>query len=220
MGNHSIGLDAALGEYVRSHSSAPTSTQSALIQRTADLGRASAMQIAPEQGELLTTLTELVDPTLAVEIGTFTGYSALAIARGLSPHGRLLCCDVSEEWTSIARTHWAEAGLDDRIELRIGPAIDTVRALPADTPVDLAFIDADKTGYLDYYEELVPRLSPGGLICVDNTLWSGAVADPGRDDESTEALRVFNRHVADDDRTRQVIVPIGDGLTVIRHNRS
>lgn len=220
MGNHSIGLDATLGHYVRSHTSPPTQTQTDLIARTAELGRASAMQIAPEQGELLTTLTELVDPTLVFEIGTFTGYSALAIARGLGSDGRLVCCDVSEEWTAIARTHWAEAGLDDRIELRIGPAIETLRALPADTTVDLAFIDADKTGYLAYYEELVPRLSPGGLICVDNTLWAGAVADPSITDESTEALRVFNRHVADDDRTRQVVVPIGDGLTLIRHNRS
>lgn len=220
MANHSIGLDATLGDYVRSHTSPPTPTQTALIARTAELGRRAGMQIAPEQGELLTTVTELVDPALAIEIGTFTGYSALAIARGLSPDATLVCCDVSEEWTSIARTHWAEAGLDDRIELRIGPAIDTLAALPAGTVVDLAFIDADKTGYLAYYEELVPRLSPGGLICVDNTLWSGAVANPAIDDESTEALRAFNRHVADDDRTRQVMVPIGDGLTLIRRNRS
>ncbi|MEL7206846.1 MAG: O-methyltransferase [Actinomycetota bacterium] len=216
MSPRSIGLDQRLSDYVRAHSSPPLPTQSALIERTAALGSVAGMQISPEQGELLTTLTTLADPTLAVEIGTFTGYSALAIARGLGPAGRLLCCDVSEEWTKIAREHWAEAGLADRIELRIGPALATLQALPPDASVGFAFIDADKPSYVDYYEEVLARLAPGGVICVDNTLWNGRVADPDHHDDHTDALRRFNRHVADDPRTRQVLVPIGDGLTVIR----
>ena len=128
-----------------------------------------------------------------------------------------MCCDVSTEWTDIAREHWALAGVVDRIDLRVAPAIETLRTLPVDTVVDFAFIDADKGGYLDYYEELLARLAPGGLVCVDNTLWSGAVIDPDVDDADTEAIRRFNDHVAADARTRQVIVPIGDGLTLIRH---
>lgn len=219
MSPRSIGLDQPLSDYLRANSTRPDDVQAALITRTESLGRFSGMQISPEQGELLTLLTELVDPTFVVEVGTFTGYSSLAIARGLGPDGRLLCCDVSEEWTAVAVEHWQAAGVDERIELRIGPAIDTLRALPEDTIVDLAFIDADKGGYLDYYEELLARLSPSGLICVDNTLWNGAVIDPDNTSSDTEAIRRFNAHVAADPRTRQVIVPIGDGLTVIRHAR-
>lgn len=212
----SIGLTPDLDDYLRVHSTPPDGVQARLIERTTALGRVSGMQIDPVQGELMTTLAELVDPDVAIEIGTFTGYSSLAIVRGLRPDARLICCDVSDEWTSIARTHWEAAGVADRIELRLGPATETLAALPADVTVGLAFIDADKTGYLGYYEALVPRLAPGGLICVDNTLWGGRVVDAGADDPDSEAIRAFNTHVAADDRTRQVIVPIGDGLTVIR----
>lgn len=175
------------------------------------------MQIAPEQGEFLAMLTSMVGASFAVEVGTFTGYSALSIARSLAPGGRLLCCDVSKEWTAVAREHWALAGVTDRIDLRIAPGIKTLRALDAEPMVDLGFIDADKAGYIGYYEELVTRLAPNGVICVDNTLWSGAVADPTNLDSDTVALRAFNDYVAADPRTRQVIVPIGDGLTLIRH---
>ncbi len=216
MAPRSIGLDDALSAYIGAHSTPPDAVRRQLIERTEALGGVSGMQIAPEQGELLTMLTSLVRADFAVEVGTFTGYSSLSIASGLGDGGRLLCCDVSTEWTDIAREHWALAGVDDRIELRIAPAIETLRALPADTVVDFAFIDADKGGYLDYYEELLSRLAPHGLMCVDNTLWSGAVIDPDVDDANTEALRRFNDHVAADARTRQVIVPIGDGLTLIR----
>lgn len=216
MAPRSIGLDDTLSDYVAAHSTPPDDVRRRLIERTEALGDAAGMQIAPEQGEFLELLTTLVAPRLAVEVGTFTGYSALSIASGLPDGGRLLCCDVSTEWTDIAREHWALAGVDDRIDLRIGPAIDTLRALPADTVVDLAFIDADKAGYVDYYEELLARLAPGGVIGVDNTLWSGAVVDPDVHDADTEAIRRFNAHVAADARTRQVIVPIGDGLTLIR----
>jgi len=216
MAPRSIGLDDALSAYIGAHSTPPDAVRRQLIERTEALGGVSGMQIAPEQGELLTMLTSLVRADFAVEVGTFTGYSSLSIASGLAEGGRLLCCDVSLEWTDIAREHWVLAGVDDRIELRIAPAIETLRSLPADTVVDFAFIDADKGGYLDYYEALLSRLSPHGLMCVDNTLWSGAVIDPDVDDANTEALRRFNDHVAADARTRQVIVPIGDGLTLIR----
>lgn len=217
MSPRSIGLDEQLNAYVVAYSSSPDDVQQQLIERTAALGPSSGMQIAPEQGELLRMLTSMVGARRAVEVGTFTGYSAMSIARGLADGGRLLCCDVSEEWTNIAREHWALAGLDDRIELRIGPGIDTLRSLPDTADIDLAFIDADKGGYLDYYEELMPRLASNGVICIDNTLWSGAVADPSDTEADTQALRRFNEHVAADTRTRQVIVPIGDGLTLVRH---
>jgi caffeoyl-CoA O-methyltransferase len=151
-----------------------------------------------------------------VEIGTFTGSSSLALARGLGPDGRLLCCDVSEEWTSIAREHWEKAGVADRIELRLGPALDTLRSLPADETFDLAFVDADKTGYADYYEELLPRLRPGGLLLVDNTLWSGAVLDEKDDTDDTVAIRELNDRIAADPRVRVVLLPLGDGVTVVQ----
>jgi caffeoyl-CoA O-methyltransferase len=185
MAPRSIGLDDALSAYVAAHSTKPDDVRRRLIERTEALGDAAGMQIAPEQGEFLTMLTSLVQARFAVEVGTFTGYSALSIASGLAEGGRLLCCDVSTEWTDIAREHWALAGVDDRIDLRVAPAIETLRALPADTVVDFAFIDADKGGYLDYYEEFLDRLAPGGLICVDNTLWSGAVVDPDIHDADT-----------------------------------
>jgi caffeoyl-CoA O-methyltransferase len=151
----------------------------------------------------------------AIEIGTFTGSSSLALARGMGPGGKLLCLDISEEWTAIARTHWEKAGVADRIELLIGPALDTLRELP---PVlfDLAFVDADKTGYLAYYEELIPRLRPGGLLLVDNTLWGGAVLDDKDDSDDTVAIRAVNDRIAVDSRVRVVLLPIGDGVTVVQ----
>ena len=149
-------------------------------------------------------------------MGTFTGYSALAIARALPDDGRLLCLDVSEEWTSIGRRYWAEAGVGDKIELRIGPGLDTLRALPVDERFDVAFIDADKPAYLDYVAELVPRLRHGGLMMVDNTIWSGTVADPEVSDDTTVAIRDFNDAVAADPRVTCVVLPIGDGLTLLR----
>jgi caffeoyl-CoA O-methyltransferase len=174
------------------------------------------MQISPEQGTFMTMITRLIGARQAVEVGTFTGYSALSIARGLPDDGHLLCCDVSEEWTSIARRAWASAGIDDKIELRLAPAADTLHALPDEEYVDLAFIDADKPAYPTYYEELLRRLRPNGLIMVDNTLWSGAIVDVAVDDESTVALRAFNDMVAADARVESYLLPVADGLTVIR----
>jgi caffeoyl-CoA O-methyltransferase len=213
-----IGLDPALHEYLLAHSSALDDVQTALIAATAELGGVARMQIAPEQGAFMTALTSLLGVRFAVEVGTFTGYSGLAIARGLGPGGRLLCCDVSEEWTAVAREHWRRARVDDRIELRIAPALDTLRALPAERHVDLAFIDADKTNYARYYDELLPRLSPNGVILVDNVLWSGRVIDASDTSDDTVAIRAFNDMVVADPRVTCTMLPISDGLTLIRLN--
>jgi len=212
----SLGLTAELHAYVVAHGTPPDPVQAALIARTAALGGVSVMQIAPEQGALMTTLTRLLGVRHALEIGTFTGYSALCIARGLAPGGRLVCCDVSEEWAAIARDAWAEAGVADRIDLRIGPALDTIATLPTEAHLDLVFLDADKESYAAYYEALLPRVRPNGVILVDNTLWSGAVVDPDRTDPATEAIRAFNARVAADDRVDCVLLAVSDGLTLLR----
>jgi caffeoyl-CoA O-methyltransferase len=215
MSSRSYGLSDELHSYVLSVSTAPDPVQQHLIEVTAELGRVSGMQISPEQGQFMTQLVTLLSPLLVVEVGTFTGYSSLAMAKGLPEGGRIIACDVSDEWTTVAREHWERAGVADRIELRLGPGIDTLRALEPDLRIDLAFIDADKPSYLDYYEEVLSRLSERGVILVDNTLWSGAVARADDTSESTVALRAFNAHVAADPRTVQVLLPIGDGLTMI-----
>ena len=208
-------LSTELHNYILEHSSPIDAVQEWLIARTGELGPISMMQVAPEQGWFLTMLTRVTRAKFAVEIGTFTGYSSLCIARGLGPNGRLLCCDVSEEWTSIAREAWERAGVDDRVELRLAPATETLGALPADTVIDLAFIDADKPNYAAYYEAVLARLAPDGIIAVDNVLWSGAVLNKDANDENTQAIRAFNDMVAADDRVDKVMLPIADGLTLI-----
>jgi caffeoyl-CoA O-methyltransferase len=208
-------IDPELASYIAAHTAAPDPVLVALRERTAELGAAAQMQISADQGALLTLLTRLTGGHRAIEVGTFTGYSAICIARGLQPGGRLLCCDVSERYTAIARAAWADAGVDERIELRIGPALETLRSLPADPVVDLAFVDADKSEYSDYYEELIVRLRPGGLIAVDNTLWSGRVIDGATGDANTESIKRFNELVAGDDRVDSYILPVSDGLTLI-----
>lgn len=212
----SIIVTQAVHDYAVAHGTPPDAVQESLIAATAALGGVSRMQIAPEQGAFMTMLTKLVDARFAVEVGTFTGYSSICIARGLAEGGRLLCCDVSEEWTAVARDHWVQAGVADRIELVIGPAADTLRALPGDPPIDFAFIDADKTGYRTYYDEIVQRLRPGGLVLVDNVLWSGNVVDDRDQSDDTVALRAVNDHIAADDRVEVVMLPIADGLTIAR----
>jgi caffeoyl-CoA O-methyltransferase len=206
-----------LNAYLLAHSSPPDAVLRELANETTDLFPAeTGLPIAPEQGTLMTLLTQLTNATSAIEIGTFTGYSSICIGRGLAPGGRLLCCDVSEEWTDIARKYWEKAGLADRIELRLGRAIDTLRSLPAEELFDLAFIDADKGGYLAYWREVVPRVRPGGLIMVDNTFSHGRVIDAGNDNPAVIAVRDFNDHAAADDRVDLVMIPIGDGLTLAR----
>ena len=213
-------IDPDVAAYVVAHSSPPDDVQRRLMEVTvARTGRAAGMQIGNDQGTFLELLARASGARLAVEIGTFTGFSALSIARGLGPAGRLICCDVSEEWTAIGREHWEQAGVADRIDLRIGPAVDTLAALPDDLTVDFAFIDADKVSYLTYYEALLPRMAPDGVILVDNTLWSRRVLDPAVADADTVALRAFNDAVAADTRVRVVMVPMGDGVTLIQPAR-
>ena len=210
-------LTPAVHEYVVAHGTPPDAVQEALIVETAQLPMAR-MQISPEQGAFMTLLVRAVGARRAVEVGTFTGYSALAIARGLPDDGQLLCCDLSEEWTAIARRVWAAAGVEHKIDLRLAPALETLQALPTDEHLDLAFVDADKTNYAAYYEELLPRLRPNGLLLVDNTLWSGRVVDAPAvdDDDDTRALRAFNDMVAADDRVEASLLTLGDGVTLVR----
>ncbi|MFI5523293.1 O-methyltransferase [Streptomyces platensis] len=187
-----------------------------LIEHTrAAVPQQAHMTVAPEEGALLTFLVRLLGARRIVEVGTFTGYSALCLARGLPADGSLITCDVSAEWTALARDFWARDGVADRIELRLGPALDTLRALPPEPHLDLAFIDADKPGYIGYWEELVPRLRPGALLLADNTLFSGQVidAEPG---EKPAAIRAFNEHARTDDRVQLVMLPVADGLTMAR----
>jgi caffeoyl-CoA O-methyltransferase len=174
------------------------------------------MQIGDDQGQFLTMLTRLVGARRAIEVGTFTGYSGLCIARGLADGGTLLCCDVSEEWTAIARRAWERAGVADRIELRLAPALETLRALPGEAAFDLAFIDADKSGYASYWQELVPRVRASGLLLADNVLWSGDIVDDSVQDTNAQALRAFNDRVASDDRVETVMLSAFDGLTIAR----
>jgi caffeoyl-CoA O-methyltransferase len=211
----SFHLTGEIHTYLLDHSSALDEVQRDLIAETTELGGVSIMQISPEQGLFMTMLTRLIGARDAVEIGTFTGFSSLAIARGLPADGTLLCCDISEEWTSVARRFWQRAGVDDKVTLSIGPAAETLAALPLTEQFDLAFIDADKPGYLAYYEELVPRMRPGGVILVDNVLYFGAVVDPAAADENVVAIRAFNDHARADDRVDTVMLAIGDGLTFI-----
>jgi caffeoyl-CoA O-methyltransferase len=210
-------LSAAVHDYLVAHGTPPDAVQRDLIEETkAATGGFALMQVAPEQGAFLELLTRVSGARNAIELGTFTGYSALCIARGLPEGGRLVCCDVSQEWTDVARRYWERAGVAQKIELRLAPALATLRALPETPSLDLAFIDAVKTEYIDYYEALLPRLRPGGLILVDNVLWQLRVVDPKATDENTAAIRRFNDHAARDSRVECVMLPISDGLTLIR----
>lgn len=209
-------LSPELYAYLLEHRSERDPVLAALIEETGKLGGWSMMQIAPEQGAFLTLLARIMNAQSAVEVGTFTGYSAISIARGLAPGGKLLCCDVSEEWTGIARDFFARAGVAERIELRIAPGVDTLRALPAGETIDLAFIDADKVNYKNYYEEILARLRPNGLIVFDNVLWGGSVVDAANQNDDTRAIRALNDFVTADPRVECVMIPVADGLLLTR----
>ncbi|MEV4202978.1 O-methyltransferase [Micromonospora globbae] len=215
MTTKSIPLTDELHAYLVAHGSPPDEIIRDLAEETrAVLPDRASMQIAPEQAAFLTFLTRLLGVRQAVEVGTFTGLSSLAIARGLADGGRLTCFDISEEYTGIARRYWERAGVDDRIELRIGPAGETLRELPHERYLDFAFIDADKTGYPIYWAELVPRMRPGGVIAVDNVLRGGRVIAPQSADD--RAIAAFNDEVLADVRVDAVMLPIADGLTLAR----
>lgn len=218
MSNRSIGLEPRLYEYLLSASLREHPVLARLRVETASHPRVS-MQIAPEQGQFMALLTRLVGAVRCIEVGVFTGYSSLAVALALPPAGRIVACDISEEYTQIARRYWDAAGVAERIDLRIAPALDTLGALLAEGGAgsyDFGFIDADKGAYADYYDRLLALVKPGGLIAADNTLWDGAVADPANEEPDTVAIRAFNEKLRDDPRVDLSLVPIGDGLTLAR----
>jgi caffeoyl-CoA O-methyltransferase len=216
MSNKSFGLPARVYDYMLSVSLRESPILARLREETAKLPM-SMMQIAPEQGQLLSMLVQALQPKRCLEVGVFTGYSSLVVALALPPEGRITACDVSEEWTAIARRYWQEAGVAHKIDLHLAPALQTLERLIADGRAgsyDLAFIDADKGNYWNYYERALMLLRPGGLIAVDNTLWSGGPADPRVKDETTQAIRAFNRRLFEDSRVHISLVPIGDGMTL------
>lgn len=218
MSRSTLGATPDLLDYLRRYGTRESDVLVRLRNETSELPQAR-MQISPEQGQLMAVLVELVGARRIIEVGTFTGYSALVMAAAMPDGGKLLACDVSEEWTTIARRYWDEAGVSPRIELRLGPALDTLDGLLASGQAhtwDLAFVDADKGNYVAYWERLVKLVRPGGLILVDNVLWSGRVIDPDDDSEDTRAIRALNERVSQDDRVTPALVPVGDGLTVAR----
>ena len=214
MSNRTLNLTDDLVAYVHRLGVREHPVLAALRERTMALPEHN-MQIAPDQGAFMAMLVRLSGAKRILEIGTFTGYSSTAMALALPPDGRMLCCDVSREWTDIARQAWADAGVADRVDLRLAPATETLATLD-DGSFDLAFIDADKSGYDAYYEGCLRVVRPGGLILVDNVLWSGAVADPAADDESVRAIRALNEKIAADERVDHVLLPVADGLTLAR----
>mgnify|MGYP005840468065 CR=1 FL=1 len=219
MTTRSIGLDEKLYGYLIDHSLREDPLLAELRAETAKMPQAN-MQIAPEQGQLMALLARMIGARRYLEVGTFTGYSALAVTLAMPPQGETSCLDISEEWTRIAQRYWIRAGLADRIHLHLRPAAETLESLIRDGwsgDYDMAFIDADKTGYIEYYEACLTLVRPGGLILIDNTLWDGEVVHPVEEqDEDTRAICAFNRHVHADDRVDVSLVPVGDGLTIAR----
>lgn len=217
MSNRTIQVDDHLYDYILSVSSREPDLMRRLRDETAALGAVFRMQISPEQGQLMFLLAQLVGARRTLEVGVFTGYSALSVALALPEDGKVVACDVSEEWTSIGRRYWAEAGVAHKIDLRIAPAMETLDGLIAEGQqgsFDFAFIDADKGNYAGYFERALVLLRAGGLIAVDNTLWSGRVADPAENDADTVAIRAFNESLHHDPRISLSLLPIGDGLTL------
>lgn len=218
MANRSLTITDALQGYMARETLREPALLAELRAETARMPM-SNMQIGPEQGQFMGLLVELIGARRALEIGTFTGYSALCVALALPADGRVTACDISEEYTSVARRYWAKAGVADKIDLRLAPAVETLDALLAEGRAgtyDFAFIDADKTGYDAYYERSLTLLRTGGLIVVDNVLWGGEVADPAKDDADTTAIRAINRKVRDDRRVSMSLIPVGDGLLLAR----
>jgi predicted O-methyltransferase YrrM len=218
MSTNSLALSPALYEYLLSVSLRESDLQRRLREETGRLAE-RGMQISPEQGQFMALMVELTGVQRALEIGTFTGYSALAVAQALPATGRLIACDVSEEWTAIGRRYWREAGVADKIDLRLAPALETLQGLLADGEADrfdMAFIDADKENYESYYEACLQLMRPGGLILIDNVLWDGSVIDPAKQDADTNAIRALNEKLREDERISLSMIPLADGLTLCR----
>jgi caffeoyl-CoA O-methyltransferase len=209
-----IGITDELHAYVLAHGAQPDELAMALAEETREVaGDAARMQISPEQVPFMSMLTRALGVRHAVEVGTFTGLSSMTVARALPPDGKLICCDISETFTSVARKYWALAGVADKIELRLGPAAETLAAMPTNPHIDLAFIDADKSGYPTYWNEIVPRMRPGGVILVDNVLRGGRIVNPPTNPDDA-AMGPFNDMVAADQRVQSSILPFGDGVTM------
>lgn len=218
MSNRTLSLTDSLYDYLLNHSLRENPIQARLREATHAMPNAN-MQIAPEQGQFMALLVELMDAKRVLEIGTFTGYSTLCMAQALPGEGRIVACDLNREWTGIGASYWKEAGVLERIDLRIGPALETLDNLLENgeqATFDMAFVDADKENYLNYYERCLRLVRPGGLILFDNVLWNGDVADPGRQDADTRAIRDLNASLHHDQRISLSLVPIGDGLTLAR----
>ncbi len=216
MSTRTLTLNDDLYQYLLDVSLRETPIQRRLREETAGMERAG-MQISPEQGQFMALLVALIEARNTLEVGVFTGYSALCVAEALPEDGRILACDVSEEWTSIAHRYWKEAGVDGKIDLRLAPAAETLAALikgGEKNRFDFAFIDADKENYELYFEQCLELLRPGGLVAVDNTLWSGSVLNAEDQSKDTKAIRELNEALRNDSRIRLSLVPIGDGLTL------
>jgi predicted O-methyltransferase YrrM len=216
MSSQTINLDSRLHDYLLATSVREPEILQKLRQETASHPEA-IMQISPEQGQFMRLLVQLMGAKKTLEVGVFTGYSSLSVALALPADGQIIACDVSEEFTAIARRYWQQAGVADKIDLRLAPALETLDALLADGQAgtfDFAFIDADKENYDGYYERSLQLVRPGGLITIDNVLWSGQVADPQFQDKSTQAIRALNKKLHNDQRVTLSLVPIGDGLTL------
>jgi predicted O-methyltransferase YrrM len=216
MSTRTLQLDERVHDYLLRFGVREPELLARLRAETAGLGELARMQISPEQGQLMALLVRAIGARRVLEIGTFTGYSALRMALALPPDGVVVACDVNEEWTGIARRYWAESGVASQIDLRLAPALDTLEALRREgaAPFDLAFIDADKSSYRAYYERCLELVHTGGLIAIDNVLWHGDVADPEKRDADVEAIRELNAALRDDPRVELSLVPIGDGLTL------
>ncbi|HEX7188072.1 MAG TPA: O-methyltransferase [Actinomycetes bacterium] len=209
--------DPRVEEYAVEHTTPEPAWFATLAEDTRARTSAPGMMVGTLEGRFLRALVAMKQPRNVLEIGTFTGYSALSMAEALPPGGRIITCDISEEHVEIARKHIGASPFADRIEIRVGPAIETVATL--DGPFDLVFIDADKPSYLDYYEAVLPKLAQDGVIVADNVLWSGRLLDPEVDDENTRAIRAFNDHVVADERVEVVMLTVRDGVSLIRRRR-
>ena len=207
-------IDSDLTAYIKAHASGRDEAMKKVEEQTAAMGSIVMMQTAPEQAAFLEMLVGVVGARLALEVGTFTGYGAIRIARGLAPGGRLICFELEQERADIARANLDQAGVGDQVEIVVGPAIDGIRALPNEPGIDFVYLDADKTGYPDYYEELVPRLNPGGLLAIDNVFMGGRILDTDPD-EGTAAVQGLNDRIMKDERVSSVMLGMADGLTLV-----